>query len=88
MNLRHFIRQQQAVAVLDDGSTTESNDMTYYMIKDSAGQFEATDEKTGRGLTEIVRILTCAIFHKIASGQGVPHTFTGTYAMQVLLPYL
>ncbi|KJA24112.1 hypothetical protein HYPSUDRAFT_39258 [Hypholoma sublateritium FD-334 SS-4] len=77
MNLRHFIRQKQAEAVLDDGSTTESTDMTYYMIKEPAGNPEVTDEKTGRGLTELVRIPTCAIFHKIASGQGVPHTFTG-----------
>lgn len=77
MNLRYFIRQKQAEVVLDDGSTTESTDMTYYMIKGPAGNSEVTDEKTGRGLTELVRIPTCAIFHKIASGQGVPHTFTG-----------
>lgn len=27
---------------------------------------------------DLVRIPTCAIFHKLAEGKGVPHTFIGT----------
>jgi len=77
MNLRHFIRQKQSEVERDDGSSSEPSETTYYMLNDGSGRAEVMDEKTGRELTEITRIPSCAIFHKIASGQGVPHTFTG-----------
>ncbi|KJA24114.1 hypothetical protein HYPSUDRAFT_39261 [Hypholoma sublateritium FD-334 SS-4] len=76
MNLRHFIRQKQTEITLDDGSSIDSAEVTYYITKKSSG-LTVENEKVSRELMEITRIPSCAIFHKIASGQGVPHTFTG-----------
>lgn len=75
MNLRHFLRQKQGGG--DDGSSNDHADATYYMLRDGDGHTEAMDEKAGRDIVEITRIPSCAIFHKITAGQGVPHTFTG-----------
>lgn len=80
MNLRHFIRQKQTEITLDDGSSIDSAEVTYYITKKSSG-LTIEHEKFGRELMEITRIPSCAIFHKIASGQGVPHTFTGEYGL-------
>lgn len=75
MNLRHFLRQKQGGG--DDGSNNDHADAAYYMLKDGSGHTEVMDEKAGRDIVEITRIPSCAIFHKITAGQGVPHTFTG-----------
>lgn len=83
MNLRHFIRQKHAEITLDDGSSIDSAEVTYYITKKSSGH-TVENEKVGRELTEITRIPSCAIFHKIASGQGVPHTFTGERGLTAL----
>ncbi len=37
MNLRHFIRQKQTEITLDDGSSIDSDEVTYYITKKSSG---------------------------------------------------
>jgi KUP system potassium uptake protein len=79
MNLRHFIHQKG----LTNGESNvdiqveSMKDMSYYMVKDGSS---SVGEKNDGALSEITRIPSTAVFHKLTSGQGVPHTFTGTYA--------
>ena len=32
----------------------------------------------------LARIPTCAVFHKLTPGQGVPHSFVGEYPMSLI----
>ncbi|KAF9481220.1 potassium transporter [Pholiota conissans] len=83
MNLRHFIHQKGISNT--ENETEVTKDMTYYMVKDSANN--SIDEKsTDHEISEITRIPSCAIFHKLASGSGVPHTFTGFIRQWPALP--
>ncbi|KAF8964236.1 potassium transporter [Flammula alnicola] len=89
MNLKHFIRQKTSSShvVDEDGSSSDPADLAYYIIKDAEhGSDKYIDEKASHDLTEINRIPSCAVFHKITSGPGVPHTFTGFIRQWPSLP--
>ncbi|KII86101.1 hypothetical protein PLICRDRAFT_44566 [Plicaturopsis crispa FD-325 SS-3] len=61
-----------------------SKEATYYLSKaamPSASGMIPTVEKT-----ELARVDTCAIFHKLSKGKGVPHTFTGFLRQWPALP--
>lgn len=92
-NLRHFIvAGQVAVArdgrprsiseadVLDESDSIE--EQYYYFASDNIAGGEEQDEDR----REIVRIPTCAIFHKFAAGKGVPHSFIGFVRQWPALP--
>ncbi|PPQ85166.1 hypothetical protein CVT25_004173 [Psilocybe cyanescens] len=87
MNLRHFIHQTQKNGNdLDEDSGSE--DMSYYFLeKESQADDgkEIVDEKPSER-KELQRIPSCAVFHKIASGPGVPHTFIGFIRQWPALP--
>lgn len=46
-----------------------TKDDTYYYLE--------RDGPENQTKTELVRIATCAVFHKFGSGKGVPHSFAG-----------
>ena len=80
MNLRHFIGQSRHVPV----SPTDEGEVYYYMRNrapyssvEDVTENESRDSKS-RG-KELQRISSCAVFHKIASGKGVPHTFISEF---------
>ena len=83
MNLRHFIvsndsRKQHSD---DDDEVSSDSDFPpsyYYIQNPSEGPFS---EKTVDQRREIQRIPTFAIFHKLAVGKGIPHTFVGEFAL-------
>ena len=80
MNLRHFVRQlhKDGSNVVDDQSS-EHRDTSYYFLRNDSNSYsdqKIIDEKSA-DRTDLQRIPSCAVFHKIASGQGVPHTFIG-----------
>lgn len=88
MNLRHFIGQSQDVSDID-GDDDRDHDLHYFLKNDKTavekeglvdGNSVAVD--LGGDKKKLQRIPTCAIFHKIASGKGVPHTFIGTFCCQ------
>lgn len=58
----------------------EMQNPTYYFV---SPEMELAHRKspsnTLAGQRQLSRIPTCAVFHKIASGKGVPHTFIGTW---------
>jgi hypothetical protein len=85
-NLRHFIvsskeikheevpiarRQSEASsdAINEEALETEKHDSVLYYLSSEGEKDEARHE--------LVRIPTCAIFHKLSRGRGVPHTFMG-----------
>ncbi|KAF8195375.1 potassium transporter-domain-containing protein [Pholiota molesta] len=69
MNLRHFIHQKG----LTNGESNvdiqveSMKDMSYYMVKDGSS---SVGEKNDGVLSEITRIPSTAVFHKLTSGQG------------------
>ncbi|KAF9046080.1 potassium transporter [Panaeolus papilionaceus] len=94
MNLRHFIYQEKgghASGVDDDGDSSDITDDTanqsFYMLSNSNGlEKSGTVPPASTERKELQRIPTCAIFHKVASGKGVPHTFVGFIRQWPALP--
>ena len=72
MNLRHLIGQARR----RPPSPSEDGEI-YYYLRDHASEKEIGDDESVEGGNELPRIDSCAVFHKITSGRGVPHTFTG-----------
>jgi KUP system potassium uptake protein len=74
MNLRHLIGQarRRPASLTEDGEV-------YYYLRDHASPAGEKDDRSVEGDKgkELSRIDSCAVFHKITSGKGVPHTFTG-----------
>ena len=58
----------------------------YYFARDKLANESARDQTEDR--KELVRIPTCAIFHKFASGKGVPHSFVGFIRQWPALPHV
>ena len=81
MNLRHFIRSNESEKPHSDDDIASESDypLSYYYIQNPSSD-GPTDDKAVEQRKEIPRILTFAIFHKLASGKGVPHTFVGEFA--------
>jgi len=80
MNLGHFIGHSPKGGshVVDDQSS-DDHDTSYYFLPNDTNSFnnqKVVDEKSAER-KELQRIPSCAVFHKIASGKGVPHTFIG-----------
>lgn len=76
MNLRHFIQQHGGeIPPADDDSVTQDSsvpDPSFYYLSNKSG-----DGNLGMEHKKLQRIPTCAVFHKVAEGKGVPHTFIG-----------
>jgi hypothetical protein len=88
MNLRHFILSNDKKVQSDDDISSEGDDYPsyYYTIQNSPDKLSDKPIELRR---EIQRISTFAIFHKLAPGKGVPHTFVGKFvffaALQILM---
>jgi hypothetical protein len=82
MNLRHFIGLNESKKPLsdDDNSSVAEYPLSYYYVQNPS-MYGPIDEKTVERRIEIERIPTFAIFHKLASGKGVPHTFVGEFVL-------
>lgn len=86
-NLRHFIQQDQKnnatlqLGTTDDNSiegedeVTMESDPTYYYVSNEKHSLDSSGDMDDK--RKLMRIPTCAVFHKIARGKGVPHTFIG-----------
>ena len=85
MNLRHFIYSNKKTQSDDDDSSEGDYPLSYYYTKRNPSVDEPIDDKTTEPKREIQRIPTFAIFHKLAVGKGVPHTFVGKFVF--LQPY-
>ena len=62
----------------DDISSEAEYPLSYYYIQNPS-MYGPISDKTIEQRIQIERIPTFAIFHKIASGKGVPHTFVGKF---------
>ena len=79
MNLRHFISPDEKSSEAnydEDGEKLDPGLPPYFYLPSPAEK--AAGEKMVEERRMLQRIPTCAVFHKIASGKGVPHTFIGT----------
>ena len=80
MNLRYFIGRSRRPPI----SPTDEGEVYYYMrnhvpyssVEDVTEDESGDSESRGK---ELLRISSCAVFHKITSGKGVPHTFIGDF---------
>lgn len=101
-NLRHFIQQDEAYGVTfqykegdhdittHDGSESDSDPTYYYMPEFPSrptGESKSIGEIVKLERKKLQRIPTCAVFHKIAEGKGVPHTFIGMVSLFLLLRF-
>lgn len=76
------------VAVIEDNTpavhyATEST--SYYYMAPAKLAHLSSDEKSSAEDEEkrdLVRISSCAFFHKLSAGMGVPHSFVGKYAIE------
>ncbi|KAH8825021.1 potassium transporter [Flagelloscypha sp. PMI_526] len=94
-NLRHFIFVDEKTEnlKLDAEPSTlmeasedldEDDDAAYYI---TGAATPISYDKTGSPIkTELVRLQSCAVFHKLATGRGVPHTFVGFIRQWPALP--
>lgn len=73
------VRFEDDQGIDEDQEQNESEkDPTYFFLSPEAElAYHADPNSSLEGKRELVRIPTCAVFHKIASGKGVPHTFVG-----------
>jgi KUP system potassium uptake protein len=96
-NLRHFIvagekgvvtipadGRPHSISEADELDESESVEQQYYYFASD----KAEDEEQDEDRREIVRIPTCAIFHKFAAGKGVPHSFIGFVRQWPALPQI
>jgi len=98
-NLRHFIvagekgevtipaneRPHAIVSENDDLDGSEFvQDRYFYLARDKAASSSIQEQPEER--KELVRIPTCAVFHKFAAGKGVPHSFVGFIRQWPALP--
>jgi len=92
-NLRHFIQQDQKNnATLQLGTTDDNSiegedevamesDSTYYYVSNEKHSLDSSGDMDDK--RKLMRIPTCAVFHKIARGKGVPHTFIGECLLSI-----
>lgn len=78
VNLRHFIRADDDKPSDDDSSLESEYPKKYYYSPNNPSE-KFVDDKVVEERKEIQRIPTFAIFHKLALGKGVPHTFVGEF---------
>jgi len=71
MNLRHFIQYGDRSDDKEESVQSE-DDATLYYTSDTF-----FDGITGIERKKLQRIPSCAVFHKVTGGKGVPHTFIG-----------
>ncbi|KAG6828165.1 hypothetical protein H0H92_008933 [Tricholoma furcatifolium] len=89
-NLRHFIQQGSKSALVNapgkdiDETASEGESVFYYI----PGINEKHDPSEIYELErrELQRIPSCAIFHKVAEGKGIPHSFVGFIRQWPALP--
>jgi KUP system potassium uptake protein len=86
MNLRHFIHSNKKPQSDDDVSSEGDYPVSYYYTIRNPSVDGSVDEKTTELRREIQRIPTFAIFHKLAVGKGVPHTFVAFVRQWPTLP--
>ena len=99
-NLRHFIvssekgevtipAREKAPSIASDNDELEElesvQERYYYLARDKTIS-DSLQEQAEDDRRELVRIPTCAIFHKFASGKGVPHSFVGFIRQWPALP--
>ena len=101
-NLRHFIaagekgevtipagpgpeRPHTITSENDESDDAESVQERYYYLAHDKNKNDSILERP-EDRRELVRIPTCAIFHKFAAGRGVPHSFVGFIRQWPALP--
>lgn len=60
----------------DDGEPDGQKPDNYYILGDSNSVVDFRERPDKADLKLLARIPTCAIFHKLTTGRGVPHAFT------------
>ena len=99
-NLRHFIvagekgevtipvnvspERADTIVSVGDELSEAAQDRYYYLARDKTASSSIQEQPDDR--KELVRIQTCAIFHKFAAGRGVPHSFVGFIRQWPALP--
>nr|GAT52232.1 predicted protein [Mycena chlorophos] len=96
-NLRHFIHadiieeeeEKEPANEPEDEDAVTTTTTEKRVRKDVKYHFEdpyRDDDKAEEAQLPLVRLPTCAVFHKIARGQGAPHTFVGFIRQWPALP--
>ena len=98
-NLRHFIVTSEKGEIAMPGlqipnsiasdrdeleESVSVEERYYYLARDKSATDSVQEHAEDR--KELVRIPTCAIFHKFAAGRGVPHSFVGFIRQWPALP--
>lgn len=95
-NIVQTPRQDTIVELAGDGSITEETGeeekmtgrTTYYLAPNIEGGNHHHHEAQAMDSLRLARIPTCAVFHKLTGGKGVPHSFVGFVRQWPALPEL
>ncbi|KAH8091723.1 potassium transporter [Cristinia sonorae] len=100
-NLRHIIVRRDVDNALevaisprdneDNGSLNSEKKSKYYVMEEDytphhGGNGEVESETSEIGLKVLARIPSCAVFHKLSTGPGVPHSFVSFFRQWPALP--
>ena len=79
------------VAHTATSSTDDDLPKEKYFIRDSDGDVASNaflPQKETQSMLELTRLPTCAVFHRLTSGDGIPHSFAGFIRQWPALPRL
>jgi KUP system potassium uptake protein len=84
--LTHLGNDEDIISEEDEPAAADkSQETTYYFLTTPSEMAMTMDnKKLEQEKKELVRLPTCAIFHKLAKGKGVPHTFVGEQVLYIL----
>ncbi|KAJ7131679.1 potassium transporter [Mycena crocata] len=83
-NLRHFIHADMEEKQKEEDEEDEDDDGPIKPVDARYHYVEHGDQ--GEEKRALVRLPTCAVFHKVTRGQGAPHTFTAFIRQWPALP--
>lgn len=82
-----YTHHPEAGVQSEDSSEVNNEKIAYYYTsRDTDSHHGKVSDSPTEIQRELSRIPTCAVFHKIASGAGVPHTFVGFIRQWPALP--
>ena len=63
-------------SIEDDGASISQRSVQYYVMDESDSLGDVKANTANPHPKPLARIPTCAIFHKLTTGRGVPHAFS------------
>lgn len=79
---------EQTVVEMESSLEDESYGKEKYFIRDHDDSANATfvSRDDAQSMLQLARLPTCAVFHRLTAGKGIPHSFAGFIRQWPALP--